>query len=609
MDAIDRHRFLASAIVGRPVMLRESHTDTSLAFSDGQSIFLPKSPDNGPDTWPAIAAQAALIAAGSLDAALLRQLVGRPAAAQRYLYLEVLRASHVLKDRLPWGFTERAELRVMPRTGSAAESLALAATTVSLPMTPDYFGALRPLLALTYAIGERGLAALSSAKKDKDKDQEKARNGAATPESGAGAGANEAPELDEDDEGESSKILRLLQNPFTAGGTWSDLLNSILGAGTQKGNRESGPDGPSGAEIPVGRVQRVLRRGIHAIRAARPMMADIDASLERHSLKYPEWNVHTRSYRREWVSVQEVEPALADAEPTDAGHSHDGFTHDGFTHHGQFQRPSPALRRQLATLGLDLRLRGGQNEGSELDMRPLIDCATDLRAGHSPPSLNVYRASLQARRDLAVNVIVDISGSTGERRPDGGTAFADQLALAYQLGSTFDSLGDAVAMMGFHSWGRGLAQIVRIKRHDERWSLRVAQRLRLLEPVGYTRIGAAIRHGHHVLNTRIRLPHRLLILVTDGIAYDQDYEFEYAAADARKALGEARSAGTACVAMSVGGGARVEELAKVFGGGNLLAVDAVAQVSGRIRALCRHALAAVSKRRLSAPSAGRQRPR
>ena len=585
-----RPQLLASAIVGRPIMLRESYKDASRAFSDGQTIFLPESSDEGGDRWPAIAAQAALIAAGSLDASLLRQLVGRPAVAQRYLYLEVLRASHVLKHRLPWGFTERAELRVMPRTGSAAESLALAATTSSLPTTPDYFGVLRPLMALKQAITGRD------------------RTGAS--ESGAKAG--QAGALDENDEGESSRILRLLQNPFAAGGIWSNLLNSILGAGTQKGRRESQPDGSFGAEIPVGRVQRVLRRGISAVISAQPMTGDIDASLEGHSFKYPEWNVHTRSYRREWVSVQEVEPALADAGHTyaghlDAGHLDAGQLDVGQTHDIGFPRPSRQLRRQLAALGLDRRMRGGQSEGSDLDMRPLIDCAIDLRAGHSPPSLNVYRASLQSRRDLAVNVILDISGSTGERRPNGRTTFEDQRALAYQLGSTLDSLGDAVAMMGFHSWGRGLAQIVRIKGHDERWSLRVAQRLRSLEPFGYTRIGAAIRHGHHVLNTNIRLPNRLLILVTDGIAYDQDYELEYAAADARKALAEARSAGTACVAMSVGGGAAVKELAKVFGGGNILAIDEVAQVSGRIRAVCRHALAAVSKRRFPASGAAHRR--
>jgi nitric oxide reductase activation protein len=150
--------------------------------------------------------------------------------------------------------------------------------------------------------------------------------------------------------------------------------------------------------------------------------------------------------------------------------------------------------------------------------------------------------------------------------------------------------------------------VVRIKNPEERWSLAVGERLRRLEPVGYTRIGAAIRHGHHVLHDRIRLPNRLLILITDGVAYDQDYEHDYAAADARRALEEARSAGTACLALSVGAGAPVDDLAKVFGAANILTVDEIPQVTRRIREVSRHALATVSKRRFSRNGRS-QRPR
>jgi hypothetical protein len=557
MAAVDHHRLLASAIAGRSIGLRKSDDDTTRTYSDGHTIFLPRSVGEEAEHWPAVTAQAVLIAAGSLEARLLRRLLGRPATAQRYLYLEVVRASHVLKDRLPWGFTERAELRVMPRTTSASASLSLAATRVPLPMAPDYFGTVRPLLALKRAIAEPGLAALSSAR-----------------------------ELDEEDEGESSTILRLLKNTFAAGNPLSNLLNDILGAGNKKGD---GPDreldASGGSEIPVGRVERVLRRGINAVFSALPAgRQDDDVALTGYSLKYPEWDFHTQCYRRDWVSVHEVEAARADG---------------GSQHPYAFQHPSRELRRQLGTLGLDRQMRGGQSEGSDLDVRPLIDCAIDVRAGHSPTYPNFFRAALPTRRDLAVNVVLDISGSTGERRPDGHSAFEDQLQVAYQLGFTLDSLGDTVAMMGFHSWGRESARIVRIKRYDERWSLRVAERLRLLDPVGYTRIGAAVRHGHHVLRTQIRLPHRLLILVTDGVAYDRDYELEYAATDTSKALEEARNAGTACIAVSVGSSMRTAELAQVFGGGNILAVDDVAQVSTRIRALCRHALAAVANRHWS----------
>jgi nitric oxide reductase NorD protein len=562
MDSIDRHRFLASAIVGRATPVRESDKESALAFSDGRSIFLPKSPAADQEIWPAIAAQAVLIAAGSLHASLLRQLVGRRPLAQRYVYLEVLRASHVLRDRLPLAYSARSELAIAPRTESAAASLALASSRAPLPQAPPYFGTVRPLLTLRQAIGERGLAALVT-----------------QPPLESPAGV---PELDEEDDGEESAILRLLQNPFSAASPLGGLLNGILGAG-RKRNERAGGAASAGSEIPVGRTERALRRGAHAV-LSQSMAPDLDDMAASGALMYPEWNVNTRRYAHDWVSLEQVEAERAEGE-----------TRRELT----FAHPSLELRRQLARLGLDRQLQTGQSDGSDLDMRPLIDCAIDLRAGHSPSSLNVYRASLRTRRDLAVNVVLDISGSTGEQRPDGHCAFEDQLQLAYQLGSTLDSLGDTVAMMGFHSWGRGLARAVHIKHHDERWSLAVVERLRLLDPVGYTRLGAAIRHGHRVLHERIRLPNRLLILITDGVAYDQDYEQQYAAADARRALEEARSAGTACVALSVGAGANADDLTKVFGATTILVIDEVSQLGRHIRHVCRHALATVSQRRFN----------
>jgi nitric oxide reductase activation protein len=214
--------------------------------------------------------------------------------------------------------------------------------------------------------------------------------------------------------------------------------------------------------------------------------------------------------------------------------------------------------------------------------------------------LQVYRTSRRTRRDLAVTIVVDISGSTAEEPGGGDSTFKKQLAVAYQLGQVLDSLGDRVAMFGFHSWGRKLVRVVRLKGHAERWSVRVAERMALLEPVGYTRIGAAIRHGTHLLNDTMRLPNRLLVLVTDGIAYDQDYELRHAAADAGRALAEARKVGTACVCLCVGSGSDTGKLEDVFGAANILAVDEVGQVTGRIREVCRHALASVSKRRFAA---------
>ena len=49
------------------------------------------------------------------------------------------------------------------------------------------------------------------------------------------------------------------------------------------------------------------------------------------------------------------------------------------------------------------------------------------------------------------------------------------------------------------------------------------------------------------------------------LAYDHGYEPAYGAADARRALAEARRRGTGCLCLSIGAGTDAETLRRVFG--------------------------------------------
>jgi len=571
MSSLEHYGFLASAIAGRKLSVHVSAKPDALAFSDGRSIIVPADTNiYSEPAWMTIAVQAALIGAGSLDTPALRQLVGRRNLAQRYLYLEVLRANALLKDRLPWAFGQSDALRdVEPLSRSVAESLAYALSSQPLPSTPDFFGTIRPWIALRAAVSDEGLTALTRRQQQGTMKQ------------------REVAEHGEDEATEESQLLKLFQNPFSAGNPLSDMLNDILGAGISKGRQQASQGAEVGAEMPVGRIERALRRGVNAVISRLGAdLPDHPLITETQTLKYPEWDSHAKAYRRNWVFLEEADPWRADG----AQNLDDVLT-----------PPARELRRQLATLGLDHEMQRRQSEGADIDIGALIDCAIDLHAGHSPPSPNVYRASRRTRRDLAVAIVLDISGSTGEQDASGNSAFKKQLQLAYQLGRTFDSLGDSLALFGFHSWGRKLVRMVRIKGHGERWSGVIAERMALLEPVGYTRIGTAIRHGARLLHDEVRLPNRLLVLITDGIAYDQDYEHRYAEGDARKALEEKQAMGTACVCLSVGAGTEMHRLSEVFGAANILAVDEVAQMTERIREVCRKALASVSRRKLKKP--------
>jgi nitric oxide reductase activation protein len=122
-----------------------------------------------------------------------------------------------------------------------------------------------------------------------------------------------------------------------------------------------------------------------------------------------------------------------------------------------------------------------------------------------------------------------------------------------------------VALYAFHSQGRSGVRLVPLKRFDDDLEAPVMRRLRGLAPGGYSRLGAAIRHGAAVLKKGGGASRRLLVVLSDGLAYDHGYEPVYGAADARRALAEARREGTGCVCLSVGASTDAEALRRVFG--------------------------------------------
>jgi nitric oxide reductase activation protein len=106
---------------------------------------------------------------------------------------------------------------------------------------------------------------------------------------------------------------------------------------------------------------------------------------------------------------------------------------------------------------------------------------------------------------------------------------------------------------------------MRVKAFDDRLDSSVRRRLGLLVPNAYTRLGAAIRHGASLVEERGGTPRRLLVVLSDGFAYDQGYEGRYGESDARRALGETRRRGVGCLCLSVGAGVEASALRRVFG--------------------------------------------
>jgi nitric oxide reductase activation protein len=309
-------------------------------------------------------------------------------------------------------------------------------------------------------------------------------------------------------------------------------------------SREPG-DGLQGTEVP--RAARLVAGEARGTRLATGPAGALEAvaAVRLQGRTYPEWDARRQRYRQNWCTVREADPRPGDPGP--------GIIPAG-----------PALRRPLARLALGLDRCRRQLQGDDLDIDAAVEERVDALAG-APPGEAVYIDSLRRRHDLAVLILLDISGSASMPSPAGQTVHDQQRAAAAALAEALHGLGNRVALYGFYSRGRSAVDLVRVKSFGDRLDATVTRRLAALVPGAYTRLGAAIRHGAAVLEDRGGTARRLLVVLSDGLAYDYGYEGPYAEADARRALAEARRRGTGCLCLSVGAGTEIAALRRVFG--------------------------------------------
>jgi nitric oxide reductase activation protein len=260
---------------------------------------------------------------------------------------------------------------------------------------------------------------------------------------------------------------------------------------------------------------------------------------------------------------------------------------------------SHALRRPLARLGLGLDRHRRQLSGDDLDIDAAVEARVGLLAGVEQ-SEAVYVDSLRRRRDLAALVLLDCSGSAAEPGATGASVHEHQRAAAAALLYALHDLGDRVALFAFRSQGRSAVHLEPVKRFDDALDARVLRRLGGLTPAGYTRLGAAIRHGASVLDEEGGVARRLLVVLSDGVAYDHGYERDYGEADARRALAESRRRGIGAVCLSIGAGTDAAALRRVFGAATHAAIPRPDQLNDVVGPLFRSALRAAETRRRAA---------
>ncbi|MCV7312752.1 nitric oxide reductase activation protein NorD [Mycobacterium paraffinicum] len=545
---------LASALAGRAVAVVEL-APGERSWTDGQTIHV----DAGASArgrLEAVAVQASMIAAGSLDPELMRRLLRHPRLANRYLAVEGHRALIANSHLMPGVLASLGDRGIASRSDSPAASLLIADGRTVIDDPPREFGAIR--------------AAKVLAASDRTAEQREGEKPGHVPRS---RGPTALEEL-RDGEIDDSDDPDMFTSPVGGGGFIGKWLKKMLSSARKTGSG----GGPPGADTPTHRTDSA-RRALHAVTslAATSSERAEDQVKPTDGVTYPEWDVSRRKYRRAWCTVREVE---AEIKPS-ATHAIEAAT---------------SVRRPLSRLGMGLHRRHRQSQGDDIDIDAAVEARVEVLAG-SVPGEAVYLDSLRRRRDLSVLLLLDVSGSAAEPGTVGRTVHQQQRAAVANLTVALHDLGDRVALYAYYSQGRRAVSVVPVKRFDDHLDTRVMKRLNSLEPGAYSRLGAAIRHGSAVLEARGGTSRRLLVVLSDGLAYDHGYERVYGAADARRALNEARHRGTGCVCLTVGAGTDVASLRRVFGSAAHATIARPDQLAGVIGPLFRSALRSAEVRR------------
>ena len=253
--------------------------------------------------------------------------------------------------------------------------------------------------------------------------------------------------------------------------------------------------------------------------------------------RYPEWDWRAGAYRDPGTTVRLLAAAVGPQQwVDDTLEQRRGMLHE--------------IRRRFELLrARRIRVRK-QLDGDEIDLEACIESHADVRAG-LPMAQRLYQSERRGRRDMAVMLLVDVSGST-----DGWIA-ADKRVIDVEREAlllvciALDGMAEPYSVLAFSGEGPHGVVVRSVKRFDERYDNAVALRIAGLEPEHYTRAGAAIRHASTLLMSE-PAEHRLLLLLSDGKPNDvDDYEGRHGVEDMRQAVTEARLQGISPFCLTV----------------------------------------------------------
>ena len=254
-------------------------------------------------------------------------------------------------------------------------------------------------------------------------------------------------------------------------------------------------------------------------------------------IRYPEWDHRIQAYNEPGAIVRLLPAADGPQQWVDKTLAEHRSMLDAIRQRFEMLRGQRTpLRRQL--------------DGDDLDLEACIDARADLRAGH-PMAQALYRSQKRTKRDMAILLLIDISGSTDGWVSSGRRVIDVEREALLLVCIALGAMGEPYAVQAFSGHGPRSVSVRTLKRFDEPYGNPVAKRIAALEPDQFTRAGTAIRHASATL-MREPAAQRLLLLLSDGKPNDVDvYEGRYGVEDMRRAVIEAKLQGIAPFCLTV----------------------------------------------------------
>ncbi|MCO5231969.1 MAG: VWA domain-containing protein [Chitinophagales bacterium] len=201
----------------------------------------------------------------------------------------------------------------------------------------------------------------------------------------------------------------------------------------------------------------------------------------------------------------------------------------------QYKTTLNHLRKMLANVNNRQTQVKRQIQGDFFDLDALTDMLVDVQSKVSPDE-RVYITQRKKDKDISILLLLDLSLSS-DGYAAGRRVIDVEKEVSILFGEILNEYNIEFAIDGFCSKTRHHTTYLTMKEFSEDWNLAM-MKIGAVEPSGYTRIGAALRHAGARLD-RVSARNKWIILLSDGKPNDYDkYEGQHGLHDVKQALRE-----------------------------------------------------------------------